>query len=85
MEYQFSDRLKNLSGNAIREIFKLLENPEVISFAGGFPSPDSFPAEAIAEISGKVLKDEGSKLLQYGTTEGLPQLREWVASYVMKR
>ncbi len=77
--------MNGLTGSLIRELLKLTDKPEVISFAGGFPSPDSFPAEAIAEISGKVLKDEGSKLLQYGTTEGLPQLREWVASYVMKR
>ena len=68
----YAQRMNGLTGSLIRELLKLTDKPEVISFAGGFPSPDSFPAEAIAEISGKVLKDEGSKLLQYGTTEGLP-------------
>lgn len=81
----YAQRMNGLTGSLIRELLKLTDKPEVISFAGGFPSPDSFPAEAIAEIAGRVLKDEGSKLLQYGTTEGLPQLREWIASYIRER
>ena len=50
MEYAFSDRIKNMTGNAIRDIFKLLARPEVISFAGGMPAADALPAEQIREI-----------------------------------
>jgi len=77
MEYNYSDRLKNLGGNAIREIFKLLAQPDMISFAGGMPAADLLPTEAVAEFSDKLLRGPlGKKILQYGETEGYRPLRE---------
>ncbi|MEG1613217.1 MAG: PLP-dependent aminotransferase family protein [Clostridia bacterium] len=75
--YNFSDRIKNLKGNAIREIFKLLSNPSIISFAGGFPAKDSLPDTDIANIANGLLLSENAKnLLQYGGTEGYFPLLE---------
>lgn len=84
MEYTFSDKLKNLQGNAIREIFKLLENPEVISFAGGFPAKETLPVKEIEEISGEVLEKNGANILQYGGTEGYSPLLETAVEYVKR-
>ncbi len=58
-----------MQGNVIREILKLTQQPDIISFAGGLPAPDSFPAEELAEIARQVLQNDRS-ILQYGTTEG---------------
>ena len=67
MEYQFSDRLKNLKGNAIREIFKLLSTPGIISFAGGFPAKETLPVDEIREIADKVLSENGAEILVAGS------------------
>lgn len=67
---------QSMKKSAIREILKLLQNPEMISFAGGLPSPDSFPLDEIKEITSMVLETSGKSALQYGTTEGDPALRE---------
>ncbi|HDZ41292.1 MAG TPA: PLP-dependent aminotransferase family protein [Bacteroidetes bacterium] len=67
---------KSMKKSAIREILKLLQNPEMISFAGGLPSPDSFPIDEIKEITAMILQTNGKSALQYGTTEGDPDLRE---------
>ena len=65
MEYVYSDRVKNLGGNAIREIFKLLQDPEVISFAGGFPTKTTLPTELIADITNKLMtSDKAQDILQ---------------------
>jgi len=63
----------------VREILKVTEQPDVISFAGGLPSPRSFPVQEIAEASRKVFAEGGAAALQYATTEGFPPLRELVA------
>lgn len=73
---QFAERFDGISGSAIREIFKLLANPDIISFAGGNPSPDSFPKEALAEIAKKALLENGDWILQYGPTKGYAPLME---------
>jgi 2-aminoadipate transaminase len=73
---KFSLSAKSMKKSAIREILKLLQNPEMISFAGGLPSPDSFPLDEIKEITASVLEKDGKAALQYGTTEGDPLLRE---------
>lgn len=65
--------------SAIREILKLTQKPEMISFAGGLPSPDSFPVDDIKRISNEVLDEEGTVALQYGTTEGDDKLRSLLA------
>lgn len=76
MEYTFSNKLASLKPSAIREIFKALTNPDIISFAAGNPSPLSFPTEAIADISAKIFKDESVTALQYSITEGYMPLRK---------
>jgi len=67
---------KSMKRSAIREILKLLQNPEMISFAGGLPSPESFPVEEIKNITDDILDSRGAAALQYGSTEGDPELRE---------
>ncbi|MEA2097314.1 MAG: PLP-dependent aminotransferase family protein [Candidatus Cloacimonadota bacterium] len=74
-----STNAKGMKKSAIRELLKLTKNPEIISFAGGLPAPETFPIEELVEITTKVLREEGEKALQYGSTEGDDRLRELVA------
>jgi len=75
---KFSDKVKHLEASAIREIFKLLAKPGIISFAGGAPDPELFPKKEFAEIAKEILETEGNTALQYGITEGYAPLRTWV-------
>jgi 2-aminoadipate transaminase len=70
--------------SVIRELLKLTNNPEVISFAGGLPAPQTFPVEYVKRAATKVLKEEHVKALQYGATEGDPRLRKKLAE-IMQR
>jgi len=73
---QFLSRsAKSMRRSAIREILKLLQKPGMISFAGGLPSPETFPVDDLKDIAVEVLEKEGENALQYGTTEGDPKLR----------
>jgi 2-aminoadipate transaminase len=74
-----SSRAQALTSSAIREILKVTERPEVISFAGGLPSPATFPVERMRAAAEKVLRDAPQAALQYGPTEGFAPLREWIA------
>lgn len=74
---KFSDKVKHLEASAIREIFKLLAKPGIISFAGGAPDPNLFPKAEFAEIAKEILETQGNVALQYGVTEGYAPLREW--------
>ncbi|MEB0164680.1 PLP-dependent aminotransferase family protein, partial [Glaciimonas sp. CA11.2] len=76
----FSERAQKLQGSAIREILKITMRPEVISFAGGLPSPLTFPVEQMKVAFDKVLTQQGKVALQYGPTDGYGPLREWVAN-----
>ena len=76
MEYNISNKMKALKPSAIREIFKSLSDPTIISFAAGNPAPESFPTEAMAKISADIFANEPVTALQYGITEGYPALRE---------
>ena len=76
---QFSERARQLTSSAIREILKVTERPEVISFAGGLPSPEGFPAEVMRAAYDRVLSGSARSALQYGPTEGYAPLRAWVA------
>jgi len=78
--WQLSGRARKLTSSAIREILKVTERPEVISFAGGLPSPLTFPAERMREASDRILRDAPAAALQYSATEGYLPLREWVAA-----
>ena len=81
---KFSSRSKTMKASAIRELLKLVDNPEIISLAGGMPDPTIFPKEIIAEISRNVFLNHGSKALQYGATEGIPSLRETLVNEGIK-
>ena len=84
-ENMWSERLKSLKGNAIREIFKLLQNPEIVSFAGGFPTLGLLPQKEIKEIANDLLTGEGAlKILQYGGTEGYTPLLESGLKYASR-
>ena len=77
--FAFSERALQLTSSAIREILKVTERPEVISFAGGLPAPGGFPVEVVRAAFDKVLSTNGRAALQYGPTEGYAPLRQWVA------
>ncbi len=79
MQWQFSQRAQQLQSSVIREILKVTMRPEVISFAGGLPSPATFPVEQMRAAFDKVLSTHGKVALQYGPTDGYLPLREWVA------
>lgn len=76
LEKLWSDSANRMKKSAIREILKLTQNPEIISFAGGLPAPDSFPIMELQEIACEILNTEGAQALQYGTTEGDQKLRQ---------
>ena len=78
--WRLSERAQKLTSSAIREILKVTERPEVISFAGGLPSPATFPAEAMRAAADRILRDEPAAALQYSATEGYLPLREWIAA-----
>lgn len=82
---QFADRLKNVETSAIRELFKLLGKPGIISFAGGFPDPALFDVEGIAEATAAVLRDTPGPVLQYGATEGYGPLREQLSRFMANK
>ncbi len=79
MKDLFASRMSKVPRSFVREILKITEDPEIISFAGGLPNPNSFPHREIAETASKVLKENGKEALQYSTTEGYRPLREWIA------
>jgi 2-aminoadipate transaminase len=79
MSWTLSQRAQKLTSSAIREILKVTERPEVISFAGGLPSPDTFPVERLRAHADAVLRSAPTPALQYGPTEGFLALREWIA------
>ena len=82
MAITISDHMSKMKPSAIREIFKSLGTPGAISFAAGNPAPESFPVEALAEISADVFRNDAVNALQYGITEGYPLLRELVAKRI---
>ena len=82
---QFSTRMSQLKGSAIRELLKLATQPDVISFAGGMPAPELFPVEEVMEASMAVLKEQGRAALQYSSTEGYPRLRQQIADRMLAK
>ena len=82
---QFADRLKNVETSAIRELFKLLGKPGIISFAGGFPDPALFDVEGIKESSNAVLTSSPGPVLQYGATEGYQPLRLSLSTFMANK
>ena len=82
MPIAFADRLNQVETSAIRELFKLLGKPGIISFAGGFPDSAMFDVDGIREASQKALTEEPGAALQYGATEGYQPLREQLAAFM---
>ncbi|MCW5853802.1 MAG: aminotransferase class I/II-fold pyridoxal phosphate-dependent enzyme, partial [Anaerolineae bacterium] len=79
-EERFAQRTQRMRNSAIRELLKLTEQPDMISFSGGLPAPDVFPLERVRAATDRVLSDLGATALQYGATEGYGPLREMVAA-----
>ncbi|HHV27658.1 PLP-dependent aminotransferase family protein [Anaerosalibacter bizertensis] len=75
MSLRYAKRMDNIKASEIRELLKLTQKPEIISFAGGLPAPELFPVEELEKVSSKVLEEQGTTALQYGPTEGYEPLR----------
>lgn len=75
-EKYFADRVKPLKASAIREMFKLMAKPDMISLAGGNPSSELFPGDELSKIAGKILMTNATGALQYGTTDGYAPMKE---------
>jgi 2-aminoadipate transaminase len=83
-DYRYAQRMQRMKSSAIRELLKLTEQPDMISFAGGMPAPEVFPVEEFKEACNKVLTDNGRIAMQYGATEGYLPLREMIARHTMR-
>jgi 2-aminoadipate transaminase len=79
MNWILAARAERMNPSVIREILKVTEKPGIISFAGGLPSPKTFPITEFAAACAKILKEDGETALQYAASEGFAALREWVA------
>jgi 2-aminoadipate transaminase len=77
----YANRTRRMKRSAIRELLKVTRSPEVISFAGGLPAAELFPIPQVKSAVDAVLQSLGGKSLQYGETEGVPELRDWVAHH----
>lgn len=82
---QFADRLNNVETSAIRELFKLLGKPGIISFAGGFPDSAMFDVDGIQAAVNQALAEEPGAALQYGATEGYQPLREQLSAFMASK
>lgn len=85
MALQLAQRMASIKQSEIREILKVTQQPDVISFAGGLPAPELFPIEAIDTVQHLVLQESGTTALQYTTTEGFAPLRSWIARRMNSR
>jgi len=78
---RYAQRTQRMRSSAVRELLKLTEQPDVISFAGGLPAPETFPVERFTHAVQAVMASHGARALQYGTTEGYTPLREMIARH----
>lgn len=83
-DHRYAQRMQRMKASAIRELLKLVEDPEVISFAGGMPAPEVFPIKEFQEACNKVLAEKGQMALQYSATEGYTPLREMIARHASR-
>ena len=81
---RYALRTKELKSSTIRELLKITQKPEIISFAGGLPAPDVFPLDRFQEACRRVLELNGHQALQYGATEGYEPLREMIARHIAR-
>jgi 2-aminoadipate transaminase len=82
---RFASRVQRLKPSTIREMLKVTQDPAVISFGGGLPAAELFPVEEISAAQGRVMRDRGAAALQYSVTDGVPEVRRWVARRVTAR
>ncbi len=82
---KFAERTARLRASTIREMLKVTQQPDVISFGGGLPAPELFPTREIGECAVEVMDEYGAAALQYGVTEGIPEMRNWVAERLTRR
>ena len=80
----YADRVKPMKGSAIREMFKRMADPEIISLAGGNPAAELFPGDELSKIAGKILMTSPTLALQYGTTDGYPKMKDCARSRAEK-
>ena len=83
-DHRYAQRTQRMGSSAIRELLKLTENPNIISFAGGLPAPDVFPVDEFKHACNRVLDEYGPQSLQYSTTEGYLPLREMIARHAAR-
>ena len=82
---RFAQRTEHLRASTIREMLKVTQLADVISFGGGLPAPELFPTMAIADAARRVMEQRGAAALQYSVTEGIPEMRKWVAERLTRR
>jgi 2-aminoadipate transaminase len=82
---KFAERTARLRASTIREMLKVTQQPDIISFGGGLPAPELFPTDAIAQAARAVMDRYGAAALQYSVTEGIPEMRIWVAERLTRR
>lgn len=82
---RFAERTAHLRASTIREMLKVTQQPDVISFGGGLPAPELFPTEAIGQAVQVVMERYGAAALQYSVTEGIPEMRGWVSERLSRR
>ncbi len=83
MKHHFSRRVAGAKRSAIRELLKLTEQPDIISFGGGLPAPETFPHDEMAEIAAEIIRENYANVLQYGLTEGSKTLRQAVCDWLI--
>ena len=81
---RYALRTHSMAGSTIRELLKLTQRPDIISFAGGLPAPELLPVDQVKAASDTVLSELGQQALQYSTTEGYPPLREQIVQYMAR-
>ncbi len=82
---RFARRVERLKPSTIREMLKVTQNPDVISFGGGLPAAELFPVDDVSAAQDRVMRTRGAAALQYSVTDGITELREWVAARVATR
>jgi len=83
--YRFASRMDSIRGGPIGNILKIASKPGIISLAGGLPAPETFPVNKIKNLTQDVYEVYGNRLFQYGMSEGLPELRQTIATYAHKK
>lgn len=83
-ELQYAQRTKTMTSSIIRDLLKLTQQPDVISFAGGLPAPELFPIREFKEACAYILEHDGARALQYGPTDGYPPLKEFLVEKMQK-